>query len=176
MIQYRKFSDDEIKKICSNMIILIDSREKSDYVLKWCSHKNRCETKVMKLDQGDYSFMVKAVPELGITEDLYFDRKIVIERKNSLDELSQNFTKNRSRFEEELAMFKGKMDIVISDSWDALFMGRYSSNYNRQAFIGTLQSFKHRYNVNFQFMSDEAFPVFVYTNFYYYLRSLLKGE
>lgn len=176
MIQYRKFTDDEIKKICKNIVILIDTREKSDHVEKWASHKNRCETKRIKLDQADYSFMLKAMPEFGIDQDLYFDREIAIERKNSLDELAQNFTKNRSRFEEELAMFNGKLAIVVSDTWDNLFTGSYQSQYNRQAFIGTVQSFTHRYGVSFHMMSDLAFPVFVYTYFFYWLRSKLKGE
>jgi hypothetical protein len=176
MFKYRKFTDDEIKQICKNMVIICDTREKSTHIKEWLSYKNRCEFKDMKLDHADYSFMVKAIPELGILEDMYFDKIIAIERKNSLDELSQNFTKNRTRFEEELSMFKGKMVVIIEDSWDNLFTGTYSSEYNRQAFIGTLQSFEHRYGVSFKFMSEKAIPVYIFTFFYYFLRSTLKGE
>lgn len=176
MFKYRKFSDDEIKQICKNIVILIDTREKTSHIKEWLDYKNRCQYKTIKLDYGDYSFMVKAIPELGIIEDLYFDKSIVIEKKSSLDELSQNFTTNRARFEEELAMFKGKMVVVIEDTWDNLFTGNYQAKYNRKAYIGTLQAFEHRYNVPFKFMSSKAIPVFIYTYFYYYLRSLLKGE
>jgi hypothetical protein len=175
MIQNRKFTDDEIKLILKNMVILVDAREKTDFVEKWCGKKNRCETKRIKLEQGDYSCMLKAIPELGIPNDLYFDREIVIEKKSGLDEIATNLTKHRARFEEELAMFNGKMDIVIVDKWDNLFMGSYQSQYNRQAFIGSVQSFAARYDVDFKFMSIEAFPVYVFTRMYYYLRFKLKG-
>lgn len=176
MLKYRKFSDDDIKKICKNITILIDKREKSDLMEKWCSHKNRCNIEKITLSQGDYSFKLCAMPEYGINEDLYFDKEIVIERKNSLDEISQNFTKHRARFEEELAMFNGKMTVVITDTWDNLFMGKYQAKYDRVSFIASIQSFTHRYGITFEMMSEEAFPVFVYTYFYYYLRSILKGE
>lgn len=176
MLEYRKFTDDEIKKICKNIVILVDKREKSTYVKDWCAHKNRCKTEDFTLEQGDYSFKLPAMPEYGITTDLYFDRKIAIERKNSLDEISRNFTDGRSRFKEEFAMFPGKMTVIINDTWTNLFMGKYKSGYNRVSFIGSVQSFSHRYDISFQFMTVEEFPVFVYTHFYYYLRSILKGE
>ena len=176
MLKYRKFTDDEIKKICGSIIILIDKREKSTYMKDWCNHKNRCKYKDFSLSQGDYSFMLPSNEEFGITHDMYFDREIVVERKNSLDEISQNFTKNRTRFEEELAMFNGKMTIAIMDTWDNLFMGKYDSKYDRRSFIASIMSFEHRYNVSFKFMTNEAFPVYVYGYFYYYLRSMLKGE
>lgn len=176
MLKYRKFTDDEIRKICKNITILIDSREKSTSVKEWCDHKNRCKYKVQKLDQADYSFMLPSMPEFGIPHDLYFDREIAIERKNSLDEIATNFTKHRTRFEEELATYTGKMIIVIEDKWDNLFLGNYKSQYNRLSFIASVMAFEHRYYTSFRFMSKEAFPVFVYTQFYYYLRSILKGE
>jgi ERCC4-type nuclease len=177
MIEYRKFTDIEIKKICKNICILIDSREKKCQNVKdWCSHKNRCEYKTIKLDNGDYSFMLKAMPEFGIIQDMYFDKKIVIERKNSLDEISQNFTKSRTRFEEEMATYSGKMIIVVEDKWDNLFLGNYKSKYNRISFIASVMAFEHRYGISFRFMSKEAFPIFIYGQFYYYLRSLLKRE
>jgi len=84
-------------------------------------------------------------------------------------------SKNRTRFEEELATYKGKMVVVIEDSWDNLFLGKYNSKYNRKAFIGTLQSFEHRYGVTFKFMSKEAIPVFAFSYFYYFLRNKLNG-
>lgn len=175
-MQYRKFNDKEIKQICKNMVILIDTREKSfKNISDWLEYKNRCEYKKIKLDNGDYSFMVKAIPELGITNNLYFDKKYVIERKKSLDELAGNFGKGRTRFEEELGTFKGKMDIVIQDSWDNLYQGIYNSDYGRKSFISTISSFEHRYDVSFKFISSEAIPVYIFSSCYYYLREMLKG-
>lgn len=176
MLEYRKFTDDEIKKICKNIVILIDSREKkSQNVKDWCDYKNRYKYEVRKLDQGDYSFYLPAMPEFGITHDLYFDKKIVIEKKNSLDELSQNFTKHRARFEEELSMCPARMTIVVNDKWDNLFQQNYNAKYSHHSFIGSIMSFEHRYGVDFRFISTEGFPVFVCMQFYYYLREILKN-
>lgn len=176
MLKYRKFSDDEIKKICSSIVILIDKREKSSYMKNWCDHKNRCKYKDFTLTQGDYSFMLPMNEEFGIMHDMYFDKEIVVERKSGWAELSTNFTKNRTRFEEELAMFNGKMEILVADTWDILFQGLYGTQYDRRSFIASVFSFQHRYGVHFDCVSNEAFPVYVYGLFYYHLRSVLKGE
>jgi len=176
MLEYRKFTKEEIDLIVKNMIILVDSREKADTITKWMDYKNRVKYERMKLDNGDYSFYVKPIPELGIHEKLFFDKKVVVERKNSLDELSQNMVKHRTRFEEELATFKGKMVICVEDKWDNLFMGNYRSKYGRRAFISSVQTFEHRYGVVFKHMSAEAMPVFIYTYFEYYLKEVLKGS
>jgi len=176
MLKNRKFTDDEIKKICSSLVVLIDRREKTSYMKDWCNHKSRCQYKEVTLSQGDYSFMLPANEEFGITHDLYFDREIVVEKKSGWDELSQNLTKNRSRFEEELAMFNGKMAILVLEPHDTLFMGTYTSKYDRKSFIASVMTFRHRYNVTFESVTSEAFPVWVYGYLYYYLRSVLKGE
>ena len=176
MLEYRKFTKEEIESICKNIVILIDTREKrAENVVQWCDYKNRYKYEFQKLDQGDYSFKVNAIPELGITNDLYFDKKVAVEKKNSLDELSQNFTTHRARFEEELSTHKGKLVVAINDSWDNLFQGNYKSQYNRRSFIGTMMSFWHRYDVPFIFVGEEALPVFISTYFHYYLKELLKN-
>ncbi len=174
MLEYRRFTDKEIDLIIKSMVILIDRREKTSHIKEWLSYKNRCEYLDVTLSNGDYSFMVKAIPELGITEDLYFDKEICIEKKSGLDEISQNFTKHRSRFEHELSTYKGKMVILIEDTWTNLFQGNYKANYNRKSFIGSVMAFYHRYNVPFHFQKKEEMGVFIYTYFRYYLREKLK--
>lgn len=175
MLANRNFSDDDIDKILKNMRILIDTREKSNQHLKdWLDYKNRCGHERITISNGDYSCMLKACPEYGINEDLYFHKEFVIERKNSLDELSQNFTKHRARFEHELGTFKGKMIIAVEDSWTNLFQGNYNSKYNRKSFIGTVMAFTHRYDVSFNFLKKEEIGVFVYTQCRYFLREKLK--
>lgn len=174
MLKNRKFNDKEINLILKNMVILIDKREKTDHIKKWMEYKNRCEVKDMSLSQGDYSFMIKAIPELGILNDLYYDREICIEKKSGLNEISQNFTKHRARFEHELSTYPGKMVILIEDCWSNLFQGNYDANYNRKSFIGSVMAFYHRYNVPFHFQKKEEMGVFIYTFFRYYMREKLK--
>ena len=174
MLNYRNFSDKDINLILKNMVILIDKKEKTDHIKQWLSYKNRCEYMDFSLSQGDYSFMIKPVPELGITEELFFDRHICIEKKSGLDEISQNFTKHRARFEHELSAYPGKMVILIEDSWSNLFQGNYRANYNRKSFIGSVMAFYHRYDVPFHFQKKEEMGVFIYTFFRYWLRERLK--
>ena len=175
MLNNRKFTDKEIDTILDNMIILVDTRERSNlHILDWCEYKNRVETKKMGLPNGDYSFMLKAIPELGIPNDMYFHKEFVIERKNSLDEISQNFTKNRARFEHELSSYKGKLIIAIEDSWTNLFQGNYKSDYGRRSFIGSVFAFEHRYDVSFRFLKKEEIAVFIYGEMRYFLREKLK--
>jgi len=175
LLKYQKFSDDDIKKICKNIEIIIDTREKAcKNVKEWCDHKNRCKYRVEKLDYGDYSFYLPAIPEYGINEPMHFAKHFVIEKKNSLDEISQNFTKERSRFKHEINMCPAKMIICINDEWTNLFQGNYKSKYNRTSFIASVMSFEHEYDINFRFVNEKEFPVFIYTQFYYYLRNLLK--
>lgn len=175
MINNRKYTDVEIKKICNNIVVVCDSREKvNSHITDWMDYKNRCEYVTSKLDYGDYTFKVKAIPELDILHDLDFSSEIVVERKNSWDELSQNFLKNRARFCEELAMCQAKMIILIEDSWSNLFQGNYRSKYDNRAFIASLQTFEQRYNVTFKCFKKEEMATYMYTYFYYYLRERLK--
>jgi ERCC4-type nuclease len=176
MLNNRNFTDKDIDTILKNMVILVDTREKANtHIAEWLEYKNRCEWIKMKLNNGDYSCMLKAMPEFGITHDLYFHNEFSIERKNSLDEISQNFTKNRTRFEEELATKKGQMIIAIEDDWTNLFQGNYQSKYDRRSFIASIMAFWHRYDVPFVFLDKEEIPVFIYTHMRYFLREKLKS-
>lgn len=175
MINNRKYTDEEIKLIMKNVVLIYDSREKSNsHILDWCSYKNRVEAIKDKLDYGDYTFKVRAIPELGIHHDLDFRNEMVYERKNSWSELSQNFTKGRDRFAKELAMCSAQMTIAVEDTWTNLYQGNYDTKYNRKSFIASVKTFEHRYGVTFKCFKKEEMGVEMYTGFIYYLRERLK--
>lgn len=82
------------------MVILIDTREKENSHITNYFDKKGIKYKKQALEFGDYSFMLPQVD--GLTgNELYFHKEIIIERKNSLEELSGNLGKNRDRFEKE---------------------------------------------------------------------------
>ena len=86
-------------ELISSMVILVDTREKvNDHILEYFDKKNIIYKK-KALDYGDYSFMIPANDKLSIPRDLYFMNKVVVERKASLEEISNNLTKERDRFE-----------------------------------------------------------------------------
>ena len=79
-----RFTDTEIKKLLKeNFMILYDTREQvNDHVLSYFDNIG-LKYKRQKIDEGDYTAIITARPDMGITRDLYF--KVGVERKNSVD-------------------------------------------------------------------------------------------
>ena len=129
-----------------------------------------------KLESGDYSFFVEALPELGIVRDLYFDKQIIIERKNSLEELSSNFTTNRDRFNNEFLRARDCQKIIVVEkgSMDQLMIGMYNTQLDAKAYLASILSFQHRYGLNIAFVSQDNVARYIYTSFYYYLREIVR--
>ena len=93
-----KYSVEQIKKMLKEMIVLVDSREqKNAHILEYFQRQG-IPYEVEKLDYGDYSCKL---PASAAGRDIYFHDSIVIERKNSLEEISGNLSKGRERFEAE---------------------------------------------------------------------------
>lgn len=173
-----KYSDKEIKAILDSITVLIDTREKSgknNHILNYFD-KHKINWKKQKLDYGDMSFMVPVNSELGIFRDMYFDKEIIIERKNSLEEISQCFTESRDRLKKEFALApKNKIMIIENGSYSDLVTGNYSTQYNQASFWASYHSFWHEFNLPIIFMPDKEFTgVFVIGYFKYYLRNIIK--
>ena len=159
------------------MVILIDSREqKADHIIKYLNDHN-VDRQQKKLDYGDYSFILPADPELGIMRDLYFNDRICIERKASLEELSGNLAQKRQQFENELIRSNNvKLVLMIEnkDGYKNIVNGQYDTAYNPKAYLASLLTFQHRYNIIIQFIDPDYSGQFIRYEFYYYLREYLK--
>lgn len=107
---------------------------------------------------------------------MYFDKEIIIERKNSVDELAGNFTKNRTRFEEEMATFDGKKYLLIEcNTYDDIVKSNYRSEYAAKSYLATLHTFNHRYDLEVMFMPEkEQSGLWIYSTFMYWLREELR--
>ena len=79
------------------MVILCDSKDKKNEHILEEFDKQKIEYKTKSLKTGDYSFLIKACPELGFQYDTYFTDELCIERKNSLSELAGNLAVLYSR-------------------------------------------------------------------------------
>lgn len=176
MVQLYRYTDKELDNIIKSIVILIDSREQeNNHIIKYFEQK-KINYKSLKLNYGDYSFYIPANKEYGIDRDLYFNNMITIERKGSLEELSGNFTKDRSRIEEEFTRKKGKMYLMIEGaSYEDIVKHRYKTQYEPKSFIATLNTFEVRYNITSSFISKTGAGNFIYHKFKYYLREYLKG-
>lgn len=157
MLSNYKYTDDEKKKILSSIVYIVDTREKvNDHILNIFDKKGT-KYVVKKLDFGDYSFYIPKDEELGIMKDLWFDKEVVIERKASLEELSNNLTKERTRFEEELALGPPNKVLLIENAfYTDVVTGNYNTNFNKKSFLATLHSFWFKYNCPFVFMDDAS--------------------
>ena len=108
------------------MIILIDNREKQNAHITDSFDKNSISYKKKSLDYGDYSFAIPKNEALSIPKDLYFDKKVCVERKASLEEISGNLTKERDRFEKELCLApKTKVLLIENADYSDVVTGNY---------------------------------------------------
>lgn len=114
-----------------------------------------------KLNYGDYGYNAT----LPNGQKLFDDTKPInppcsIERKMSLDELENCFTRGRDRFRREFerAQEKGARVYLICENatWENLINGRYRSKMKPQAFLASLEAFMVRYNLNVTFCKAET--------------------
>lgn len=162
-------------ELLQSMTILVDTREqKNAHILQWFEEKHIPYQK-KTLHNGDYSFFLPANPSLHLPADCYFDRSIMVERKGSLEELSGNFTENRDRFEKEMLTYHGKKYLMIEGAnYSDVLSGNYQTKMAANAFIASLHSFNHKFDVQFIFLPQkESAGCYLYGTFLYYLKTLL---
>lgn len=176
IISCYKYTDAEMDKLIESMVILVDSREKvNDHILQYFD-KAGIHYEVKKLDYGDYSFYIPKNEDLGIPRDLYFNKKVIVERKGSLEELSGNLTKERDRLEKEFSLApKTKVMVIENASYADMVTGHYDTKYNNKSFWASVHSLWHKYNIPIIFMPDKSFTGFFIRGYFtYYLKNYLR--
>ena len=171
------YTDEEIKSMLKDIVILVDKREKVNNHITDYFDKYGILYEYITLDSGDYSFMLKKNIDFGIMHDMYFDSDIIIERKNSLEELSSCFTQTRDRFNAEWCRCRAarKHLLIENSSYHDLINGNYNTKYNSKSFLGSLHSFEAKYDLHVMFMPDkQCSATYILATFQYYLRFLIK--
>lgn len=170
-----KYTDKEITDLLKTITILTDSREqRNEHIIDYFKSKS-IAYKEGKQDTGDYSVTLPKNEAYGIHRDIYFP--LAVERKNSVDELAQTI-KERTRFENELIRSKEmKFLLMVEDpnGYENLIMGRYQSQFEPKALLGSLKSFEARYGFSTVFIPKKAAGNYLYHHFYYHVRNFLKG-
>jgi len=175
-----KFTDAELKNVLKNMTILVDSRENSnDHVLEFFN-KKKIPYKVKKLDFGDYGCMLPADSFEGQQREIYFDRDIVIERKNGIDEIAGNL-KDDTRLLKELAhlnKYEIKYYVFLEDDKydENVRNGNYRSEYQPKSLYARLKTIEARYNTIIRPIDKAYMGSEIYNTFYYYVREILKNK
>jgi len=177
MIAGYKYTEKEQKTLLKSMVLIADSREQANKHITDYLTQKEIPFVTQKLDFGDYSYMLPACPDLGIYRDLYFSNSIVIERKNSLDELAGNFGDGRTQFENEF-MRADKCDMTLMveqpGGYGDILAHKYNSQMNERAFFGSLITFECRYNIKTAFVDKAMAGQYIFAKFYYHLRGVLK--
>lgn len=146
MLSKYKYTDKEIEELIKSIVILVDTREKQNSHLIEYWDKKGILYKKKSLDYGDYSFYIPQNEELNIPRDIYFDKEIVVERKASLEEISNNLTKERDRFEKELCLApKTKVLLIENANYSDIATGNYNTQYNKKSFWASIHSFWFKY-------------------------------
>lgn len=165
-------TDKMMQDILGDMVIISDTREqKNEHILKYFKD-NSIPYIIQKLDTGDYSFFLPNYKDLGM------DKMVLIEKKNSLDEIAGNFTKDRDRFAREFERIdKEHFHLVIENAtFKKLLAGGYRSKFPPKSFLGSLLSWNIRYNINTWFTTPTETPTIIRYLLYYELLEVLKNS
>ena len=178
MIDMYRYTDKELKELLKSMIVLVDTREQNWLHIQKFFDEKKIAYRVEKLDFADYSFLLPENKELGIQRDIYFDKKISIERKRDLNEISSNFCDGRTQFENEFIRSMGKLYLLIENAtYEDIVNKNYTTKITPQSFIGSLHAFVDRYNISLNFMKDNSYSAyFIYLTFYHHLRNYLMNK
>lgn len=149
------------------MVILVDSRDKTNQNILSEFDKQGIKYKVKALKTGDYSFYIEECSELGFAYDTMFVDEITIERKSSLSELAGNLA-NKSddnRIFKELNRMINieRVYLVIeNDCLDDIYEHNYKSEYNPDSYIRTLLTWQARNNMHVYFVKRENMARTIY--------------
>ena len=154
----------EIESVLETFRIIVDTREQE-------TPKARKRYRLMKrteratLDFGDYAgnIDIGGVPIHDTAARI--KAQCVIERKMSLDELAECFTRGRARFEREFQRARdagSKVYLLVEDaSYEDILLHRYRSKFAATAFIGSIISWGIRYNMTPVFCRAETSGVII---------------
>lgn len=176
-----KFTDSELKILLKNLCICIDTRDqKIEHITEYFD-KKKIKYVRQKLFSGDYSCYIESnedtVALIG-NRDLWFDDIIIIERKNSVDELASSI-KDRDRFENEFDRTIVKnirilMFVEDDKGLSNIINHKYKSEYTPQALYASLKSFETKYSFTTNFVSKSLIGMEIYYTLYYAVRNILK--
>lgn len=177
LVSICKLTYDQIKKLSKEMVILVDTREKNNGHIIDYFNKKGIAYKKQALEFGDYSFMLPKVE--GLTgNELYFHKEIVVERKNSLEELSGNLGQNRDRFEKEFLKARNNgcsIHLMVENpqGYNDIMKHNYNTQLKPVSYMASLKSFEERYDLKIQFVESQYSGYIIYSTFYYYMRNKL---
>ena len=138
------------------------------------------------LKTGDFTLVV----QLPNQQQINFQDKIIIERKNSLNELCQNLFDDKdkngmTRFERELKRAKEQgikviLLVEVEDMHSKILSSKYfrfdkASKVSPKAFNSILRSLQARYNISIEYCNKKDSARLIHDILYYHAREYLKN-
>lgn len=167
------YTDAKMGQILQDITVIVDTREqKNQHILDWLK-ENNIPYIVEKMETADYTFVLPHFPEIGM------DKRILVEKKNSLDEIVGNFSKDRDRFAREFDRVKPeeKIHLVVENAtWHKVVKGSYRSKFNPKALTASIITWNIRYNCPVWFVGVDESPMLIYNILRYELLEHLKNS
>ena len=151
----------EMKAVLQSFSVISDTREHETQRAQKRYKSMNVPIERAKLDYGDYSYNC-TLPDGKRLYDI--EKPIfpccVVERKESLDELAQCFTRGRDRFEREFTRARDNGSriylLVENASWENLINGKYRTRFNANAFTASQIAWMVRFNMNVIYCKEET--------------------
>ncbi len=141
----------EVEEILQTFQIVADTREQNTPKASDRFKAFGVPVQRATLNYGDYCGNIVLPSGKLYDASARISARCCIERKMSLDELAQCFTRGRDRFKREFARASeqnAKVYLLVENgSWEAIQYHRYRSKYNPTAFRASLIAWSGRYNL-----------------------------
>ena len=149
------------EQVLKSMVVLADTREQNTARADRRYKSMGVPVERAVLDYGDYTYNA-TLPNGNALYDasgrIY--PVVSIERKESLDEIAQCFTRARERFQREFkraAEHNARIYLICENaSWESLLGGQYRSRFHPNAFIASVTAYMVRYNMNLLFCKEDT--------------------
>lgn len=162
-----------VTKVLGDMVVIVDTREqKNQHILDYFKTEGIPYVH-RKLDTADYSFELPNYSELGL------DEQFLVEKKNSLDEIAGNFSKDRARFEREFERSKSHKSIhlvIENATFKKLRNQSYRSQLHPNSLMAGLMTWTIRYDCPTWFTTKEESGWLIHNILKYELIEFLKNK
>ncbi len=157
------------------MVILVDSREQQTDESKRRYAQFTVPFERTHIPTGDYS------AKFQLPDGTWFDLsdRVVVERKNSIDELAMCFGSERGRFEREFERCKESLVrmwlLIEGASFEKIFDHKYRSRYKPKSLMASILAWQARYNVRIIMCDKSASGLLIQDILFYEGREALMG-
>lgn len=151
----------EIDGALDTLTVIVDTREQDTPLFRKRMRQVGYPIRRKKLNFGDYSCSVMAD---GAEVDL--SASFAIERKMSLDELAQCYTRGRKRFEREFERAKqsgAKLYLLVEGAtWEGAYNGLYRTQMHPHSLIASMTAWLARYDCQILMCKAETTPSLIH--------------